>query len=82
MLTFNLQLLIFHFHFSTENYYAVGSPVYAGDLWLIVELPSDDRGRRTAEGRKSAAHVCSAIQAAQTVGWTPLIVGARSPCCR
>ena len=48
----------------------------------MVELASDDRGRRTREGKESAAHVCSAIRAAQTVGWTPLVVGARSPCCR
>jgi hypothetical protein len=72
---------IYHF-FSLESFYAVGDPVYARDLWLVVELASDDRGRRTREGKASAAHVCAAISAAQTVGWTPLIVGARSPCCR
>jgi len=65
-----------------EEFYTVGDPVYARDLWLVVELASDNRGRRTREGKESAAHVCSAIRAAQTVGWTPLIVGARSPCCR
>ena len=70
------------FLFSNENYYAVGDPVYARDLWLVVELPSDDQGRRTAEGRAAADYVCVAIQAAQNVGWTPLIVGGRSPCCR
>ena len=76
---------IFHFLFflfSAENYYAVGDPVYAHDLWLVVELPSDDQGRRTAEGREAAVHVCSAILAAQKAGWTPLIVGGRSNCCR
>lgn len=67
---------------SAENYYAVGDPVYARDLWLVVELPSDDQGRRTAEGREAAVHVCSAILAAQKAGWTPLIVGGRSNCCR
>lgn len=65
-----------------DKFYAVGDPVYARDLWLVVELASDDKGRRTREGRESAAHVCSAIHAAQSIGWTPLIVGARSPCCR
>ena len=70
------------FLFSAENYYAVGDPVYARDLWLVVELPSDDQGRRTAEGREAAVHVCSAILAAQKAGWTPLIVGGRSNCCR
>ena len=60
----------------------MGDPVYARDLWLVVELPSDDQGRRTAEGREAAVHVCSAILAAQKAGWTPLIVGGRSNCCR
>ena len=68
--------------YSYDKFYAVGDPVYARDLWLVVELASDDRGRRTREGKQAAGHVCSAIQAAQIVGWTPLIVGARSPCCR
>lgn len=65
-----------------ENFYAVGDPVFARDLWMVVELASDSRGRRTRESKEYAAHVCSAISAAQAIGWTPLIVGARSPCCR
>ena len=75
-------IIYINFHYSLGEFYAVGDPVYARDLWLVVELASDDRGRRTREGKESAAHVCSAIRAAQTVGWTPLVVGARSPCCR
>ena len=75
----NDHFLVF---FSLSDFYAVGDPVYARDLWLVVELASDDRGRRTREGKEAAAHACSAIQAAQAIGWTPLIVGARSPCCR
>jgi len=71
-----------HHKENLNNFYAVGDPVYARDLWLVVELASDDRGRRTREGKEAAAHACSAIQAAQAIGWTPLIVGARSPCCR
>ena len=44
--------MIFFFHFSLNNFYAVGDPVYARDLWLVVELASDDRGRRTREGKE------------------------------
>ena len=62
--------------------YAVGDPIYARDLWLIVELPSDSRGRRTRLGRKVSGHVCGAIRAGQAVGWTPHVVGGRSTCCR
>ena len=40
------------FRFSLNNFYAVGDPVYARDLWLVVELASDDRGRRTREGKE------------------------------
>eukprot|EP00095_Tigriopus_kingsejongensis_P011851 maker-scaffold493_size155937-snap-gene-0.22 protein:Tk11851 transcript:maker-scaffold493_size155937-snap-gene-0.22-mRNA-1 annotation:"hypothetical protein DAPPUDRAFT_95105" len=65
-----------------EDVYAVGDPIYARDLWLVVELPSDVRGRRTPLGKQMARHVCSAIRAGQSVGWTPLVVGGRSTCCR
>ncbi|TRY81053.1 hypothetical protein TCAL_09447 [Tigriopus californicus] len=65
-----------------EDVYAVGDPIYARDLWLVIELPSDERGRRTHLGKKMARHVCSAIRAGQAVGWTPLVVGGRSTCCR
>lgn len=68
--------------FSLEAVYAVGDPVFARDLWLVIELPSDSRGRRTRLGKKIAQHVCEAIRAGQTVGWTPLVVGGRSTCCR
>ena len=43
---------IFSFFFSLDHFYAVGDPVYARDLWLVVELASDDRGRRTREGKE------------------------------
>ena len=68
--------------FSLEGFYAVGDPIFARDLWLVVELPSDARGRRTRMGRQIARHVCGAIRAGQRVGWTPLVVGGRSTCCR
>ena len=29
--------------FSLEEFYTVGDPVYARDLWLVVELASDNR---------------------------------------
>ena len=37
--------------------YAVGDPIFARDLWLVVELPSDDRGRRTRMGRQITKYV-------------------------
>ena len=30
---------------SLDAVYAVGDPVYARDLWLVIELPSDDHGK-------------------------------------
>ena len=38
-------------HYSLDSAYSVGDPVNARDLWLIVELQSDSRGRRTLLGR-------------------------------
>ncbi len=38
--------------FSVDHLYAVGDPVFGRDLWIIIELPSDDRGRRTRLGRQ------------------------------
>lgn len=67
---------------SLESLYAVGDPIFARDLWLVIEMPSDERGRRTKLGRGMAKHVCSAIKAGQAVGWTPLVVGGKSSCCR
>ena len=67
---------------SLESVYAVGDPIYARDLWLVIEFPSDGRGRRTKLGRRLARHVCQAVRAGQAVGWTPLVVGGRSTCCR
>ncbi len=37
---------------SLEGVYAVGDPIFSRDLLLVVELPSDDRGRRSSMGRK------------------------------
>ena len=62
--------------------YSVGDRVYAGDLWVVIELESNGRGLRTALGKAVAAHICSAIKASQAVGWTPLVVGGKSICCR
>ena len=33
----------FFYNFSLEEFYTVGDPVYARDLWLVVELASDNR---------------------------------------
>lgn len=60
----------------------MGDPVFARDLWLLVELPSDALGRRTRLATGMAGHVCAAIRAAQRVGWTPLVLGGRATCCR
>ena len=62
--------------------YSVGDRVYAGDLWVVIELESNGRGLRTALGKAVAAHICSAIKASQAVGWTPIVVGGKSICCR
>ena len=35
-----------------DHLYAVGDPVFGRDLWIVIELPSDDRGRRTRLGRQ------------------------------
>ena len=75
-------MYVFPFCFSLENVYAVGDPVYAKDLWLIIELQSDSRGRRTHLGQATADHVCAAIEAGKKIGWTPLLVGGRSKCCK
>ena len=37
---------------SVDHLYAVGDPVFGRDLWIVIELPSDDRGRRTRLGRQ------------------------------
>ena len=36
---------------SLDSAFSVGDPVNARDLWLIVELQSDSRGRRTHLGK-------------------------------
>ena len=42
---------IFIFCNSLDSAFSVGDPVNARDLWLIVELQSDSRGRRTHLGK-------------------------------
>ena len=37
--------------YSLDSAFSVGDPVNARDLWLIVELQSDSRGRRTHLGK-------------------------------
>jgi hypothetical protein len=77
----NLFFTILFFR-AVDSAYAVGDNVYAGDLWVVIELESNGRGVRTALGKAVAAYVCSAIKASQAVGWTPLVVGGKSICCR
>ena len=80
---FDLLLIYTIYHSSTADVaYSVGDRVYAGDLWVVIELESNGRGLRTALGKAVAAHICSAIKASQAVGWTPLVVGGKSICCR
>ena len=60
-----------------------GAPVFA--LGVGTQLVFDFNFLfyfRTAQGKAISAHVCSAIKASQAVGWTPLVVGGKSSCCR
>jgi len=67
-----------HFcHRPTDFAYSVGDRLIGNDLWLIIELESDDRGLRTSLGKAVNEHVCAGVRAAQNVGWTPLVVGAK-----
>ena len=47
----NLQFDLYIFCNSLDSAFSVGDPVNARDLWLIVELQSDSRGRRTHLGK-------------------------------
>ena len=48
--------------------------MYARDLWLVVELASDDRGRRTREGKE-----VSKLQAFKQMGQIGSIFGQSGP---
>ncbi len=62
--------------------FSIGDKLYADNLWLFIEVESDDQGLRTAQSIAMEDHICSAVRAGKNVGWTPLVTGGRPSCCR
>jgi len=62
--------------------FSIGDKLYADNLWLFIEVESDDQGLRTSQSIAMEEHICSAVRAGKNVGWTPLVTGGKPSCCR